>query len=864
MQFKSKRWIKTIVAAVAALCLAGSGQTVANVVSASSADEKSLVKLDEKLGVKPGAILEELSAHEQDDYYLGTPYVSSPFTAENLMRPNGAYDGNGGMNCTGFVAYVMEKCGADLSGIASRGYSGGKVNASNWYHWMQENAVEYYHYDTVEELLASKKAQKGDVIYFNPIDWSEPDADCHIGFFWGDYGQDNKFWHSATKPERGNQISVLESKSPSTVYLFKITHTGTVEIRKKSSDPQVTANNRCYSLEAAEFTLYRKGADEAVAVITTDENGYGKAEGIEEGIYDIRETRAPKGYIADENPGSIEVKTGSTVVYECENMPQKSSVDLLIQKYDLETGESEPQGKASLEGAEFTVKYFDVISEKDPAKEGEQPVRTWVFKTDGEGKVQYSDKYYVSGDELYQENGSYFLPVGTITIQETKSPEGYLALDEIVVKCIDDGSEETEEILTYQTVKIPEKVVRGNLELIKVGEGSLEPLEGIPFKITSKTTGESHVIVTDENGYASTSEAGIWFGGSKSDDGRGTLIYDTYLIEELECENNSDRILIPVFEVEISKDNCTVDLGTLANTSRPVPVIKTMAREENTDGHQAFARENTVIIDEVSFENLVPTREYTVEGILMDAGTGEPLKVDNACIVAEKTFTAKEETGSLELEFMFDATGLEGKTIVVFENLYCYGKKVAAHEDLEDKNQTIEFPDMKISTSAKDKDSQTGTGEGREETVIIDTVTYENLIPGFEYIIRGTLMDAETGEPLVQNGEEITCEHTFTPQQADGKVELEFYLDASKMNGKSVVVYEKMYHDELLVAYHEDLKDKGQTVSFEKKIPVIPKIPTKEIPSVQTGDSANLIVLIFSLFLSCVVILKCVKIAHRK
>ena len=214
------------------------------------AKKETIVKLDEKLGAEPGKVLEELKKHEKDGYYLGTPYSGYPLTAENCMRPNGAYGGNGAMNCTGFVAYVLEKCGADLSEIDKGSLRGGKVNASNWFHWMTDNAVESYHYNTIEELLAGGKAQKGDVIYFEPVSWEEEDADCHIGFFWGDNSNDNRFWHSASIPSSGNQISQLVAKSRSTIYLFKTTHNGSLEIMKSSARSEITADNQLYSLEA--------------------------------------------------------------------------------------------------------------------------------------------------------------------------------------------------------------------------------------------------------------------------------------------------------------------------------------------------------------------------------------------------------------------------------------------------------------------------------------------------------------------------------------------------------------------------------------------------------------------------------------
>ena len=148
---------------LAVVSLSGSSMPV---VSANSAEriakKETIVKLDEKIRSRAGKkCLEELKkTRKRDGYYRGNALQRYPLTAENCMRPNGAYGGNGAMNCTGFVAYVLEKCGADLSGIDKGSLRGGKVNASNWFHWMTDNAVESYHYNTIEELLAGGKAQK--------------------------------------------------------------------------------------------------------------------------------------------------------------------------------------------------------------------------------------------------------------------------------------------------------------------------------------------------------------------------------------------------------------------------------------------------------------------------------------------------------------------------------------------------------------------------------------------------------------------------------------------------------------------------------------------------------------------------------
>ncbi len=214
------------------------------------------------------------------------------------------------------------------------------------------------------------------------------------------------------------------------------------------------------------------------------------------------------------------------------------------------------------------------------------PVRSWIFETDEEGKIHFSKDYFVEGDDFYYDHeGSIVLPLGTVEIKEIKAPEGYLPVENTFVVSLNESGTEPH-IENWEVIEISEQVKRGDLAFSKTRQGSMERLASVPFRITSKTTGESHVLVTDENGMASTESSwtphsqntnkgtsaddGIWFGqdalGTQApvDDNLSALPYDTYTVEELPCSANEG--MVPVaFEITISRDKTTLDLGTVDN-----------------------------------------------------------------------------------------------------------------------------------------------------------------------------------------------------------------------------------------------------------------------------------------------------------
>ena len=382
---------------------------------------------------------------------------------------------------------------------------------------------------------------------------------------------------------------------------------GYLELKKASENPSLSESNSTYSLEGAIFGVYDKNGNR-VAQLQTDENGQSQRSPLlPVGTYTIKEEQAPAGF-ANTADKSIPIHAGSVTQSTISNTPQSCLIDLVLQKVDAETKVSSPLGSATLGGAQFQVSYYDryltvpqlVQNTLTAFMDGEEaqsnqlsipqswgnPVRSWIFETDEEGKIHFSKDYFVEGDDFYYDHeGSIVLPLGTVEIKEIKAPEGYLSVENTFVVSLNESGTEPH-IENWEVIEISEQVKRGDFAFSKTRQGSMERLASVPFRITSKTTRESHVLVTDENGMASTESSwtphsqntnkgtsaddGIWFGqdalGTQApvDDNLGALPYDTYTVEELPCSANEG--MVPVaFEITISRDKTTLDLGTVDN-----------------------------------------------------------------------------------------------------------------------------------------------------------------------------------------------------------------------------------------------------------------------------------------------------------
>ena len=532
-------------------------------------------------------------------------------------------------------------------------------------------------------------------------------------------------------------------------------------------------------------------------------------------------------------PDQVVLVEDDGVIYEFTMADEVVRGGVLIEKRDLESGLLTPLGGASLDGTLFEITNKSVNSVYvDGALYAPGEVCAAIEVVDG---IAQTD--------------ARALPYGTYQMVESKPGEGYLHTDQTVrsFQIRKDG-----EVIEFRDGDAAyNQVIRGDLQFVKVGEGgesNMHRFANVAFKLISETTGETHIVVTDENGEVRTTtewnphsqntngndgvedeaawddHAGTWFGLTtegwmvETQDGLCALPFDTYILEELPCEGNQGYELVKVPNITISRNNTTIYLGTIDDQFEGIPEIGTTA---TVDGeHTAEPAGEVTLIDTISYKNLKVGETYKISGVLMDKSTGEPLLVNEQQITAELEFTPTTSEGTVELTYTFDGSALAGKSVVVFEDLYQDENVVASHADINDEGQTVTFGQPEIRTTATIDGEK--TAQPTEQISITDTVEYSSLTVGQEYTLKGVLMDKSTGEPLQVNDQQVTSEATFIPAESNGTVDVLFTFDATGLERKSLVVFETLFQGETEIAGHEDIEDEGQTVNFVEE----PKIGT--------------------------------------
>ena len=652
-----------------------------------------------------------------------------------------------------------------------------------------------------------------------------------------------------------------------TITVYKVVK-GYIELQKASTCTNVSDNNKLYSLAGAEFSIY-DASGKFVQKLTTNEKGEtGRSGLLTAGTYTVKETKAPEGYYAADD-FTVTVNAGQVTKKTVGDKPYNDPLAMLVGKFDGEKtyngAGNLPQGSATLADAEFTVDYYDTFdydNYDDLKKADIEPTRSWTFKTNENGVALFSTEDFVSGSTFYyNDQNAVCIPRGTIVVRETKAPKGYLKSNAVSFQKIMEGSN-VAGLITYNAAEVPEQVYRSDFEFTKKAENGSEHLAGVPFKVTSLTTGESHIAVTDENGYFSSASswnahdgntnandwaltadgtidsarlnasAGFWFGNNtvagedgnattgdalKADNSLGAMPFDTYSVEELRCTANEGYALVNT-TVTVSRNGASIDFGTLDD---PEPEIHTTAYDASDSDH--YIGVGTVkVTDKVEYSHLVAGKTYTVTGEVHDTKTGDVLKVNGKTVTAEKTFTAEESHGSVTVDFSFDSYDLAGKTLVVYETLTdAKGAKLAEHKDKDDVSQQVTVLTPKLSTSAVSEadNSKSVTAEG--DATVTDYVRYTGLTAGQTYTLTGTLMDKSTKKAFVDaDGKSVTATAEFTAGAESGIATVTFTFDASGIKtGTKLVAFETLSTNGIEIAAHKDINDIDQTVTV--KAPVI-------------------------------------------
>ena len=704
---------------------------------------------------------------------------------------------------------------------------------------------------------------------------------------WEDRDHQANIQHQATCPGTTQTMAYIKIKGEKPKY--------TVTLTKTSADVKITNGNANYSLEGAVYNVYKAyvnpnhdyANDPVIATFTTDANGKATlSRKLENGDYVTIEQVAPLGYTLDKNVHRFSIN-GKSANLDVVDDPTK--IRLTVRKKDADTNSNVPQGDATLEGAQYRITYTNndekienivttnksgqavlrnipigvlVTVEEIGVPLGyklDSKVHTYITTTDTK-ELEYDlipedfteevmkgqialHKQYETLDEPADEQGAEFdvylksagsfnaaketerdhittgadgmattkdLPYGTYVVHQTKGGNGRQLVADFDVSISEDGK-----VYSYDLVNVQKNA---QLKIVKTSEDGV--IEGIKFRVTRLEDGYSAEYTTNAAGEILTETLPIYA------DKDGATKYQ-YKVEELDTKETfgyqlPDPQIVELSEGEIASvsfHNKPIEIGTKA----------TVEGEKEVD-----PLDKVTLTDTVSYTGLVPGKEYKVTGVLMDKETGEKLLVDSEEITAETVFVPETKNGSVDVTFIFDATGLHGKEVVVFEDLYRENVLLATHADINDEGQTVKIKNPEIGTKA--------TADGKKEITadkitITDVVSYKDLTPGKEYKLTGMLMNKATNDKLLIDGKEITAEATFTPKAPTGEVEMTFTFDARELTAETeVVAFETLYRDGIEIAVHADIEDEGQTV---KILPLHGSIMTTKVNADDPTDKIS-------------------------
>ena len=726
-----------------------------------------------------------------------------------------------------------------------------------------------------------------------------------VGYHKADYK------HKFTVRSEGEMVALKDAASD---YNVDDVYRGGVSITKADADWHTSNAQGDATLKGTEYDIVNKSANavtvnhksyqpgEVVMTISTKWNEETQSwvaatakDALPYGTYRIVESGAPDGYLNADWTQTFTIRQEGEMHY-FDNRADTGNNDyashhgwnedavsrggVIVGKVDRETGQYIGLGEAHLDGATFEIvnkSKQDVYVNGKTYKPGDKIMTIATEATEYNGRTIYAA---TTGNDV--------LPYGTYEVHEVASGTGYLfdSASKAYSKTFSVRADGQMIDLTNEDDAAANQVLREDWHFQKKAEDSMERMDKIAFLVTSQTTGEKHVIVTDENGawgsawvnhsnntnandptapntngamgvkedgtwYVKDSslldfEAGTWFTGMSpdmtewSEDGASYTVngktvavndalrsfpYDTYTVQELRCDNNKGYALVN-FTVTLHRytdDHDGPGLDIDYGTIDDKAIAIGTTLTYGASDKVAPAAKDVVLRDAVTYDNLDVNAKYTLKGELH--AVNDDGSDGGVVATAEKEINSGTGTGRTVVEFEFDARELAGKSVVAFEYLMQDGSVIAEHADITDENQTVKFPEIGTTLNG---DMNHASNAAVTEITLTDKVSYKNLEVGKQYTLTGTLYDPETGEAVLDaDGKAVTAQKTFSPVSEEGATDVVFTFKVAKnaLAGKTVVAFEELSMSDVVYAVHADIDDEAQMVVF----PAIDTVATDEI-----------------------------------
>ena len=585
------------------------------------------------------------------------------------------------------------------------------------------------------------------------------------------------------KVDTKNQWMIIGFLTPSKntqtgVGLYKIPYEGSngkAKIKKTSTNTDITSGNSGYSLANATYTIYSNaGCTTSVGTLTTDASGNTGEIELKAGTYYVKETTAPTGFTLDPTVHTLTVESGRTATLNVSDIPQvEESTNEVVNKVDKTTNGA-AQGDATLAGAEFTVKYYDGQYTSDPATQGANPKRTWVLRTDENGTVSLDNDHKVSGDGFYLSSGGVpVFPIGTITVQETKAPTGYL-LDNTVqvrqIKSKDQGM--SENINDYVTVVSQDQIITGQFKIIKTiatGDSTqiAQPEEGGEFVVVAKKYVDKYGSVEEAIKHKDEFTDMEWDILTTNVDGEAVsrqLAYGDYVIKQTKAPEEINKLEEP-FDFTVKQANQTIKRYMINNI--PSKYYVRMVKQDADTGEY-------VSLGATSFKiKNTKTNEYVTQKVgqfTYDTFTTASSREDG---IPEGSFVAVQDTpGTVSTPLTLPSGKYQLEEIQVPSG-YLAPESALSFEVKESKVAEIGEDNVPVIEVVMENIKPTGK--------IVLSKTFEthptenNPVATFQLTAGSTIFNPATGEVLYNEGDVVKVngnEDGLYTTNTNGKIEI--------------------------------------------------------------------------------------------